>query len=155
MDRIELQKAIELAKTVIKSKSLSTKVVAWYPHPAQVRGPFCRWFECTQVEDQYKKNVADTWDDTAFCANAMNYSPTVSEALLHLAKENEQLHAGIDDRIEACIGHLREISRLEEAVKIAVQAIENISHGDENASLQDAALDQINKLMKAKHATKI
>ncbi len=110
------------------------------------------------TKEELQKAVSYAEEVLEVCRKGMtrlddNVEPPIELTLrcfLHLAKENEELHAGIDDRIEACIGHLREISRLEEAVKIAVQAIENISHGDENASLQDAALDQINKLINSK-----
>jgi len=40
----------------------ATKVVAWYPHPNEVRGPYYRWFKCTDIDPQYKDCVADTRD---------------------------------------------------------------------------------------------
>jgi hypothetical protein len=59
----------------------STQVVGWYAHPGQVRGPFCRWFEVTQVAPQYEKHVATQSDDAAYCAAAMNNLPHVIQML--------------------------------------------------------------------------
>lgn len=57
----------------------ATQVVSWYPHHsggddhgATVRGPFCRWFRVTAVDEQYRKHVASDYDDAQFAAAAMN-----------------------------------------------------------------------------------
>lgn len=65
MSETELNELRELAKA-------STNVVAWYAHSQEVRGPFCRWFTCSEVSPQYRKNVAATSDDCKFAAAAMN-----------------------------------------------------------------------------------
>lgn len=64
----------------------ATAVVAWYAHPTQVRGPFVRWFEITEVEERYRSCVASRADDAAYCAAAMNSVP-------HLIKMCEDLHS--------------------------------------------------------------
>lgn len=53
----------------------STHVVAWYAHPAEVRGPFCRWLTVSEVAEQYRKHVGEQSDDTAYAAAAMNSIP--------------------------------------------------------------------------------
>ena len=52
----------------------STEVNQWSYHGADstVRGPFCRWFKCTEVDPKYKKHVAESIDDCKFAAAAMN-----------------------------------------------------------------------------------
>lgn len=52
----------------------STKVVQWYAHPieGQIRGPFMRWFRCSEVYPEYAKRVASVEDDVTFAAAAMN-----------------------------------------------------------------------------------
>lgn len=63
----------------------STQVVGWYAHHGgQVRGPFCRWFNVTEVAPEYKKNVAAASDDAKFCAAAMNYLPKLIERIEEL-----------------------------------------------------------------------
>jgi hypothetical protein len=69
---------------------LSTRVTAWYPQGATVRGPFCRWFTCADVEDQYKQHVANVSDDTRFAAAAMNN-------LLPLLDELEEMEKKVAD----------------------------------------------------------
>lgn len=61
----------------------STQVVGWYGHkyPGQVRGPFCRWFEVTDVAPEYEKHVASKADDALYCAAAMNNLPYLIEML--------------------------------------------------------------------------
>jgi len=50
----------------------STRVVAWYGHEKEVRGPFYRWFECSKVDPKYEHHVASQRDDCAFAAASMN-----------------------------------------------------------------------------------
>lgn len=71
------KEAIELGKK-------STWVVGWYSHNNEVRGPFGRWFEITEVSPEYQKNVAWPWDDAKFCAHAMNNIESISQAYLTL-----------------------------------------------------------------------
>ncbi len=56
-------------------KEKSTPVVAWYAHPGQVRGPFNRWFEITDVLPEHEKDVGKKADDAAYAAAAMNEVP--------------------------------------------------------------------------------
>lgn len=63
----------------------STQVVGWYSHHrGQVRGPFCRWFNVTEVAPEYQKNVADAGDDANYAAAAMNYLPKLIERIEEL-----------------------------------------------------------------------
>lgn len=73
----DLQMLKELSKN-------ATQVVGWYAHPAQVRGPFCRWFEITEVAPEYEKNVGTRADDAKYCAAAMNYLPKLIERIEEL-----------------------------------------------------------------------
>lgn len=62
----------------------ATQVVGWYPHPGEggaVRGPFCRWFEVTDVAPEYEKHVASKMDDVRYAAAAMNNLPHLIEML--------------------------------------------------------------------------
>lgn len=64
-------------------KEKSTKVVAWYPHPREVRGPFGRWFTCSGGDNgmgdpvKYPTPVAPIEDDCAYAAAAMNAVPNL------------------------------------------------------------------------------
>jgi len=62
----------------------STQVVGWYANGGTVRGPFCRWFEVTQVAPEYEKNVGTATDDVKYCAAAMNYLPKLIERVEEL-----------------------------------------------------------------------
>ena len=65
MTKEERQKLRELANK-------STPVNAWYAHNESVRGPFNRWFKCSEVNPEYKKHVSEPEDDCKFAAAAMN-----------------------------------------------------------------------------------
>lgn len=65
----------------------STKVVAWYPHPGNVRGPFGRWFNITPVDPQYEKHVASASDDAEYAAAAMNAVPYLIQEIESLRME--------------------------------------------------------------------
>ena len=67
----EIQEFKELCKN-------ATQVVAWYAHPGQVRGPFSRWFEITEVAPEYEKFVGSRYDDARFAAAAMNLAPKLA-----------------------------------------------------------------------------
>jgi len=79
--QMDTKKLRELAKK-------ATPVVAWYPHNTEVRGPFCRWFTCSEVASQYRKEVAETWDDCNFAAAAMNSLVPLLDELESLRKAN-------------------------------------------------------------------
>jgi hypothetical protein len=69
--------------------SKSTQVNGWYAHGYEdgtVRGPYHRWFKCSEVDDKYKHNVAPVNDDVNFAAAAMNNL----EALLDLLDAAEE-----------------------------------------------------------------
>lgn len=74
---------------VLESKS--TMVVGWYAHSQEVRGPFHRWFTCSEVSEQYKKHVAWPWDDCAFVAGAMNNLVPLLDKVDELEAENARL----------------------------------------------------------------
>lgn len=75
--------------------SKSTKVVGWYPHGHEgtVRGPFNRWFTCSEGSKHHQQNIASVNDEVEFAAAAMNnLKPllNIMEQLL-LEKANQQL----------------------------------------------------------------
>lgn len=67
--------------------SKSTKVVAWYDDGGTVRGPFNRWFHCTDVPEQYRSHVAWAGDDCTFAAAAMNNLVPLLDELDAMDKE--------------------------------------------------------------------
>jgi len=70
----------ELIENLKQLKSKSTRVVGWYAHYKEVRGPFCRWFTCSEVEPPHDKDVATTMDDCAYAAACMNDVPELVKA---------------------------------------------------------------------------
>jgi hypothetical protein len=77
----DLQKLKELEKK-------STQVVAWYAeHGGQVRGPFNRWFNVTEVADEHKKYCGSAADDARYAAAAMNYLPKLIERIEQLEEQ--------------------------------------------------------------------
>lgn len=72
----------KLAEELLKVERKSTRVVAWYAHSKEVRGPWCRWFTCSEVAPEYKQHVAYTGNDCIFAANAMNTAPMLAKAVL-------------------------------------------------------------------------
>jgi hypothetical protein len=74
----------------------STKVVAWYSHyPGEVRGPFCRWLKVTEVDDQYKKHVAEIGDESRYAAAAMNNLPRLIVNIKQLEKRVAELELAL------------------------------------------------------------
>jgi hypothetical protein len=74
---------------VLESKS--TPVVAWYAHSSEVRGPFCRWFTCSDVSPEYQKHVGYKDEDCAFAAGAMNNLLLLLDGMDRLEAENAKL----------------------------------------------------------------
>lgn len=74
-------------------KSNSTSVVGWYAHSSEVRGPFNRWFKCSEVNDAYKQYVSSTNEDCLYAAAAMNYMPSLIEEYEKVKRELEELKA--------------------------------------------------------------
>lgn len=87
----------ELRATLRDIAARSTPVVAWYPHPYEVRGPFGRWFTCTGgdngMRDGTPTPVANVADDCTFAAAAMN-------TLTMLLDEIDRLEAKLKGRIQ-------------------------------------------------------
>lgn len=71
----------ELRDQLRELESKSTRVVAWYAHSEEVRGPFHRWFTCSEVNPEYKNQVAWQSDDCQFAAAAMNNLLPLLDAL--------------------------------------------------------------------------
>jgi hypothetical protein len=104
----------ELLKPIQERVSKSTKVVGWYPHPGdgagwQVRGPFCRWFQVTEVSPEYRKHVASTEDDAIYCATAMMELPrlikcveVLSEEIKFIESASRQLPCDCDFEVGYC-----------------------------------------------------
>lgn len=76
----------------------STAVVAWYPYgyDGTVRGPFCRWFTCSKIDEQYEKHCGSIEDDVKYTAMALNSVPHLIVA-----------HRAQSDRIAQLEGQLR------------------------------------------------
>lgn len=91
-------KDLELLKEL---HAKSTRVVAWYGHAAEVRGPFNRWLTVSEVQPQYKNNVASRSEDAAYAAAAMNMLPKLIECIEELRKERDQLELqlGIENMV--------------------------------------------------------
>lgn len=81
----------------------STKVNGWYAHPheGQVRGPFNRWFQVSDVDPQYAKNVAYKGDDARFAAEAMNNMLKLIECIEDLRRQRDELELqlGIENMV--------------------------------------------------------
>jgi len=98
----------------------STLVNAWYPHhggkdstaEATVRGPFNRWFKCTNIELKYSHHVAEDYDDCRFAAAAMNNLVPLLDEVDRLEAETKKLRALVNKNAEACEGLSQEIDRL-------------------------------------------
>ncbi len=71
----------------------STQVTAWYDHgfDGTVRGPFNRWFKCSEVNPLYMKHVANVADDCEFAAVAMNHFVQLLDLVEAQQKEIEEL----------------------------------------------------------------
>ena len=84
------QDVAKACATAIELAQRSTRVVSWYAHPAQVRGPYTRWLEISEVPEQYKHNVASREDEAKFAAFAMNNVEAIAIAHLALLQEHEE-----------------------------------------------------------------
>ena len=84
----ELKNIIQKLKD---SQRSSTPVNNWYAHSNEVRGPYNRWFTCSEVDLAYKSNVASTKKDCEYAANAMNYLPIIIEEYEKVKKELDEL----------------------------------------------------------------
>ena len=76
-------------KKLRKIAGRSTRVVGWYAHMTTVRGPYCRWFKCSEVDDQDKHRVASTTDECEFAAAAMNNFVPLLDEIDRLRTERE------------------------------------------------------------------
>lgn len=66
----------------------STQVVGWYAdYGGQIRGPFNRWFNVTEVAPEYKQHCGSASDDAKFAAAAMNYLPKLIERIEQLEEQ--------------------------------------------------------------------
>lgn len=74
-----------ICEKVLKEAEKSTRVVSWYAHPKEVRGPFHRWFTCSDVSQEYRKDVAEIEDDCRFSATAMNSAERLAKAVIVLS----------------------------------------------------------------------
>jgi hypothetical protein len=96
----------ELLDRLREIANKSSHMVAWYPHryEGQVRGGFCRWFECTEGGgwDKSKASpIADVADDVEYCAAAMNHMPALLDYIDQLRAE---LHAIVEAKQDRCAG---------------------------------------------------
>lgn len=92
-------KTIEsICKEIKDRKAKSTQVNGWYAHAYEdgtIRGPFHRWFRCTEVAPQYRQHVASVADDVEYAAAAMNYAPLLVEEYEKLKEKYEMLKADL------------------------------------------------------------
>ncbi len=69
----------------------STNVESWHAHwPGEVRGPWCRWLQVTEVAPEYEKHVAHKMDDARYATAAMNNLPHLIARIEELEKKVEQ-----------------------------------------------------------------
>jgi hypothetical protein len=66
----------------------ATKVVGWYAHPGNVRGPFCRWFEVTPFDPEYEKYVGTQAADAKYASVCMNYAQSLVEEIERLRERS-------------------------------------------------------------------
>lgn len=85
--------SLEELKELRDIASKSTRVVNWYPHYEEVRGPYRRWFTCTEVSDDSKKHVASKSDDCRFAAAAMNNPVPLLDLIEEQQRELNELRA--------------------------------------------------------------
>jgi len=74
----------------------STRVVAWYAHPGEVLGPFCRWLTVSEINPEYQKHCGSKSDDAAYAAMAMNAVPHLIAALREQANQVASLSAKVE-----------------------------------------------------------
>lgn len=81
----------------------STNVVGWYAHgyDGTVRGPFCRWFTCSEVSPEYRKHVADVSDEVEFAAAAMTSLPFLLKLIDEKNAKIKELKADMVKILEA------------------------------------------------------
>lgn len=113
-----------LEKFLEKSRELreaSTKVVAWYAHEQEVRGPFGRWFTCSPQEDECRKgNVAWPQDDCKFTAHAMNTAEAKDEMIRVMVDALKRINIGICVSCDRDMDADRTLVRIEEIAKKAM-----------------------------------
>lgn len=78
-------------KELKELKEKSTKVVGWHASGEHVKGPFYRWFTCTEAVAEYADQVATRADDAKYCAAAMNALPQLIERVEKLSEAVEIL----------------------------------------------------------------
>jgi hypothetical protein len=74
----------EAMNEIRETSQKTTDVVAWYAHSSEVRGPFCRWLEITDVLPEYQKHVAFKHDEAKYIAACLNYAPMLIEEIERL-----------------------------------------------------------------------
>lgn len=128
---------IEREKEIREALDRSTKVVAWYPHPREVRGPFCRWFTCSEASNgmgdpiNYPVPVAKIEDDVKYCAIAMNSVPELLAEIDRLRNANNQLGKIVTHWMEESfkwhIGDMENRRKLDLAVKAISNFLNTVS----------------------------
>lgn len=80
---------LTLAQETKRLAEKATEVVRWYPHQydGTIRGPFCRWFKCSEVDEKYRENVASVADDVEYGAEAMNAAPQLADAVIEMVEK--------------------------------------------------------------------
>ena len=99
IDGIDIKQLIINMNALKELHDKSTKVNAWYAHgweDGTVRGPFHRWFKCSEVEPRYAKHVAGVAEDTEYCAGAMNLAPYLINAVETLLKRVSELELDLE-----------------------------------------------------------
>lgn len=92
MNHVAENTSIEDAIADIKTTfANSTKVVGWYAHSTEVRGPFNRWLTVSEVPVEYKTSVASRTHDALYATMAMNFAPKIVQAYESAQAEIESL----------------------------------------------------------------
>ena len=83
-------KSFEYFKKVCQKAS---RVVGWWAHSEDntIRGPFGRWFTCSEIPLEYKKYMSDISDDVEYASTAMNAFPHLLNHIETLEREIARL----------------------------------------------------------------
>jgi hypothetical protein len=108
----EKREALALIEKLKSLQAKSSQVGSWYAHrggdcygpEATVRGPYFRWFKCADVEEQYRKHVAEPEDDVKYAAAAMNHVPELIKTIEARDEEVKRLMDCLKEAQKALVG---------------------------------------------------
>lgn len=87
----------QLAKEVIEVADQATRVVAWYKHSEEVRGPYHRWFKITgpkerNIDSRGRLCHASQEEDLAYATAALNHAEKLAKICLVYEEALEKLN---------------------------------------------------------------